>query len=174
MLGGRAMSTVSHGPTFLPSDATMVFASWHNLLVGASRAPELPSTFDLLEEHATKMSLRHEDGFGYLVIVQHGERPPPGYVETMARIAREFGVVLRCGGAVFEATGFAAAVQRSAGTALVHALGKGRQIRLFASVAEASPWLAQQLGETCPPAGNAAALAAALEAVRARPASPLA
>ncbi|MBC7174415.1 MAG: hypothetical protein H5U40_18355 [Polyangiaceae bacterium] len=151
----------------------MIFASWQNLLVASSRSPEAPGTFELLERHATHMSLRHPSGFGYLVIVQHEDRPPPGYVETMGRITREFGVMLRAGGAVFEAKGFAAATQRSVGTALIHAVGKAKQIKLFSSVDEAAPWLAKQLGETCPGARDAGALLAALEAVRARPA-PLA
>ncbi len=157
-------------PTYLASDEFMVFARWNNLLVGSSRAPEIPSTFVLLEQHATEMSLRNPAGFGYLVIVHHQERPPAGYVETMGRIAREFSVVLRAGGAVFEAQGFAAATQRSVGTALIHAVGKSKQIRLFSTVQEAAPWLAQQLGETCPPASDAHALLTALEAVRVQPA----
>jgi hypothetical protein len=165
------MTSTMAQPMFLASDEPMVFACWHNLLVAVSRAPERPSTFDLLEQHATRMSLRNPSGFGYLVIVQHEERPPPGYVETMGRIAREFGVVLRAGGAVFEAQGFAAATQRSVGTALIHAVGKGRLVRLFSSVHEAAPWLARALGETCPAAGDPVAVLEVLEAVRARGAS---
>jgi hypothetical protein len=113
------------------SDSSMTFASWLNLLVLCSRAPEMDATFALVEQNIATLIRRHPRGVALLMVVLHHERAPDEYAQRAIAILKRFRPQILGAATVLEASGFAAAAQRALGTSIIGLTGMGRVLGVF-------------------------------------------
>jgi hypothetical protein len=85
---------------------------------------------------------------GFLCVVEARVKPPPDDLRKASiALLREHEASLRCIAGVIEATGFMAALTRSVLSSMTVLAGRQRAPQgVFASVADAAPWLAGHLG----------------------------
>lgn len=129
----------------LPSDQHVTFGCFRNLLVLRSHSPEAPETFTIIEANLRTVLRRHPKGAGLLLIVEHSEPPPTGYVERVQRLLDAYRSQLIATCAVLDARGFAAAVQRATATAILSVSRMRGRLTVHESLETAIPWLAERI-----------------------------
>jgi hypothetical protein len=129
----------------LPSEPSVTFGAWLNLLVACSHHIESEQSFDLTERHMTSLIRRHPRGIGVLLIMLHSEPAPANYSDRALRILRTFRPQLLKISVVLEATGFAAAGQRALAHSIVMVSGMRGYITLHTDLGEAVAGLAQRM-----------------------------
>ncbi len=129
----------------LPSDANVIFGRWANVLVVRALSTETDHTFLLYESNLRTVLRRHPQGAGLVLLVDHEESPPDGYADRMQGLLARYGGQIITGSAVINARGFAAAVQRAVGTAVLSVSRMQGKFAIHQSVDEAVPWLAKRL-----------------------------
>lgn len=80
-----------------------------------------------------------------VLVVEHAEPPPHGYVERVQGLLNAYRAQVLAGCAILEARGFAAAVQRAAGTAILSMSRMRGRLAIHESVESAVPWLTERL-----------------------------
>lgn len=99
----------------------------------------------VLQLHSITSSLtkRTPNKIGYLTVVERGAAMPSGVVrDELAKVLRGVGPRVACSALVFEGGGFLAATVRAITTTLNQVARQPFPHRVFATVSEASTWMA--------------------------------
>ncbi len=129
----------------LPSDSSVTFGSWVNLLLIGSCNSETDASFDLCDRNIATVLRKQPRGVGLMLIVTHSQRAPDNYAERVLAMLRRYRPQIICTAVVVEMRGFAGAAHRALGHSVISLSGMRNVISLFDDGAKAGSFLADRL-----------------------------
>jgi hypothetical protein len=129
----------------LPSDGSVTFASWLNLLLIGSCNAETDGSFELCERNIATVLRKHPRGVGLILIVTHSQRAPDNYADRTLAMLRRFRPQIVCTAVVVEMRGFAGAAHRALGHSVISLSGMRNVISLFDESSKAGSFLSDRL-----------------------------
>jgi hypothetical protein len=133
--------------TTLFVDPDVAVITWRNIYTVIWRNETTLSASDMVHKRCEEFARRHTDGVGMLTVVTaNAPMPPAESRERLARFMRE-GTYIKASAVAFEGTGFRAAAIRSVVTGLTMLARQPFPHKIFATLEDASGWLANQLRE---------------------------
>jgi hypothetical protein len=160
-----------HGVRLLSYEQDLAVAEVGVVCVALWRGAVTRALFQRQRSGLTEVVGRHPGGAGFLCVVENTSKPPDDTELRRASVHMvvEHGDKVKCVACVVEGDGFRSAINRGALTGMVLLQrGKLPPFSIFASVPEATPWVARHLS-----IHSADELTSAVELIRSRmPALP--
>lgn len=133
--------------TTLFVDPDVAIITWRNIYAVVWRNETTLPASEMVHKRCEEFARRHPDGVGMLTVVTaNAPMPPAESRERLARFMRE-GTYVMASAVAFEGTGFRAAAIRSVVTGLTMLARQPFPHKIFATLEDASGWLATQLRE---------------------------
>jgi hypothetical protein len=133
--------------TTLFVDQDVAIITWRNIYAVVWRNETTMTASEMVHRRCEEFAKRFPEGVGMLTVVTaNAPMPPADSRERLARFMRE-GTYVKASGVAFEGTGFRAAAIRSVVTGLTMLARQPFPHKIFATLEEASGWLAIQLRE---------------------------
>ena len=156
--------TVAHS---LSADA--VVAAWSNVVIAIWRGPATVPPIETARRLTAGMAVSNPGGIAFLNVLESTlPRPAEEARPLMMQLRGDGYPGVRCAAIVLEGERFHASILRGVLAGLIMLLRPALPVRSFATVAEASAWIAKQLDQAGAPCGSADQLTDALESARAQ------
>ncbi len=132
-------------------DAVSTFASWNNLAICYGRQPPTGRNVGNYRFVLESMTKLYPQGVGLITIVARVSTPGADAREPLLAVFRDLWPQLIASAFVIEATGFAAAVQRSVAGALILGVGVRDRIKVADSLSSSLLWMNERFSAASAP-----------------------